>query len=312
MRRSAVVADSRLPARAGLALSLLLLWSGHAAAQTLDEQQIEQGRSVGAGTGGWDATLGAGLALRPVYEGADDHRIGFAPMGMITYDHGWFFAGPAGIGLNLAPLPGLRIGPVLGFLGGRKEDVDSQLNGLGDIAPSLTAGVFASYRMGQFRLGGTVRQAITHQANGLYGNLTLDWIKPLPQQHLVFDIGPAIDFANGSYNRTFFGVSPQQSEQSGYILPSPFAPLPPQAGLPAYTPSGGVKDVAFNAVLNYQLSQHWLLRSFAGVQLLVGPDGNSPIVQSKVQDFIGAGVEYHFGSGPMPMAGGAAGGAGQP
>jgi MipA family protein len=295
----------RRKAGAALVLSTLLLGSRFAAAQTLNEQEIEQGRSAGLSPTGWDATLGAGLAVRPVYEGADTHRLGLAPMGMVSYDRGAYFAGPAGIGLGLNPLPNLRIGPVLGFIGGRKQDADAELNGLGDIPPSLTAGVFAVYRMGPFRLDGTVRQSIIHQANGLYGNLKLDWVKPMPQRRLLLDLGPAVDFANGSYNRTFFGVSPQQSEQSGYVVPpAGLYPPAPQTGLPPYTPSGGIKDVAFNAVLDYQLSQRWLLRGFAGVERLVGADGNSPIVQNKTQDFVGVGVEYHFGSGPMPMGGG--------
>lgn len=287
-----------------LALSLALL-PRPAAAQTLNELEIEQGRAAGvASPAGWNAALGAGLALRPVYEGADTHRLGLVPMGMISYDRGTFFAGPAGIGLALVQTQNFRIGPVLGFLGGRKQDVDAQLNGLGDIPPSLTAGLRAVYRMGQFRLDATLRQAIIHQANGLYGNVKLDWIKPLPQHRMLLDIGPAIDFADGSYNRTFFGVSPQQSEQSGYVAPpAGLYPAPPQTGLPPYTPSGGIKDVAFNAVLDYRLSRRWSLRGFANIERLVGPDGGSPIVQDKTQDFVGVGAEYHFGS--LPSAAGA-------
>jgi len=293
-----------------LALSAALLWPRMVAAQTLDEQELEQGRPTSTASG-WDATLGAGLAVRPRYDGADSHHVRLVPMGTISNGRGSFFAGPAGIGLSLVNLPGLRIGPVIGYLGGRKEDVDPHLTGLGDIPPALTAGVFATYRMGQFRLGSTVRQAIIHQGDGLYGNVTLDWIKPIPQRHMVFSIGPAIDFANGTYSRTFFGVTPQQSEQSGFVPPvtALLSGASSPSGLPPYSPSGGIKDVAVDAVLNYELSQHWLLRTFAGVQRLVGTDGNSPVVQDKFQDFIGVGLAYHFGSGPMPMGGAGRGGA---
>lgn len=273
------------PGRANTVLAALALatartlWPGTASAQDQNEVQLEQ---IGAGQpsqGGWNATIGGGLASRPRYEGADSYNQRVVPMIMVSYDKGLFFAGPAGIGLTAINWQGLRVGPVLGFLSGRKQDDDVHLDGLGDIPASLTAGVFANYSLGPFSLRGNLRQAVTHQANGLYGDVSFNWAHPIIPGRLFFSTGVQMAFADGSYDRTFFGVSPEQSLQSG---------------LPAYTPGGGVKDIGINASLDYRLSRHFILRGFASATQLLGDDGASPIVQSKTQGTIGFGLAYHF------------------
>lgn len=248
-----------------------------AAAQDQSQVQLEQ--AGGGRAEGWSVMLGGGGVLRPKYDGADSYGLRAFPAISVSYDKGLFFAGPAGIGMTALNWHGFRAGPVLGFQYGRKEDDDIHLKGLGDIQPSLTAGMFASYSMGAFSLRGTVRQALTHQANGLYGDVSLNWAHPLIQGRLFFGASVQTSFASGSYARTYFGVSPEQSLQSG---------------LAAYTPGGGIKDVGFNASLDYRLSRHWGLRGFAGVRQLLGDDGNSPVVLNKTQGLVGLGVGYRF------------------
>jgi len=241
--------------------------------------QLEQVGNGHAAGGGWNFTVGGGAAFRPKYEGADSYALRAFPAVSISYDKGLFFASPAGIGVTAINWQGFRAGPVLGFLNGRKEDDDSHLSGLGDIQPSLAAGVFASYSLGPVSLRATVRQALTHQANGLSGDISLNWMHPLIANRLLLTTSLQTTFANGSYDRTFFGVSAEQSLQSG---------------LPTYTPGGGIKDVGLNVSLDYRLSRHFLLRGFGGVKQLLGDDGVSPIVQNKTQGVAGLGLAYRF------------------
>jgi outer membrane scaffolding protein for murein synthesis (MipA/OmpV family) len=42
------------------------------------------------------------------------------------------------------------------------------------------------------------------------------------------------------------------------------------------------------------MSEHIVLRGFAGVKELVGDAGDSPIVQQKTQGSVGVGAAYHF------------------
>jgi outer membrane scaffolding protein for murein synthesis (MipA/OmpV family) len=269
------------PVGYGLALlaSVLVCYQRPALAQALQEQVLEQkGLGEQPATGDWNVNLGAGIAAVPNYPGADTDRTRFVPMAEIVYRH-FVFIGSSGLGMNLIDTGHFRAGPVLGYLGGRDEDRDARLNGLGDIHASLTAGVFASYHIGPLELGTTVRQAVTQTDNGLLGLVQLDYRLVLMERRLLLLFGPDMEFANARYNQTWFGVTLGQSLASG---------------LPEYTPTGGVRDYGVHASLIYRYTEHFMLRAFASVKDLAGNDANSPIVENRTQSLLGVGLVYHF------------------
>ncbi len=250
-----------------------------AVAQTLQEQELEQngfGREPASGS--WNATLGAGLAAAPKYPGADTDRVRLVPLGEVVYRN-LIFLGAAGLGANLIDAAGWRAGPVIGLMPGRSQTRDAQLTGLGDIPTSVSAGVFLRYRAGPFEVGGTVREAITHTQNGLRGLVQADYRVTPRRARLQVFLGPDLGFANARYTRTWFGVTPVQSEDSG---------------LPVFTPGAGVKDVGAHAALTYRCTDQVLLRTFANLEQLTGDVTNSPLVQRRTQLLIGAGLAYHF------------------
>jgi MipA family protein len=250
-----------------------------AAAQTLQEQVLEQkGLALQPAPGEWSVTLGGGIGAGPRFPGASTDRARFAPLIEVLYGK-TLFLGINGLGLNAINTTHFRAGPVLGYEGGRREDVDAHLHGLGDVHPSLTAGVFATYHLGRFAAGATVRQSITHTGNGLTGLVHLDCRIPLRRERTVLSLGPDFEFANAEYNQTWFGVTPTQSFDSG---------------LPVFTPRGDVKDVGIHGTATWLLSQHLLLRALVSFKDIVGEAANSPIVQDRTQVVFGVGLAYHF------------------
>jgi MipA family protein len=255
------------------------LSSAVAQAQMLREEELEQqGVANQPVTGNWNVTLGAGVAGRPDYPGASGYRAEPIPLVLISY-RDLFFLGPLGLGMNAINWNGFRAGPVLGYEGGRNQSDDSRLDGLGDIQPSATAGLFAGYHDGPFAISATARQAIIHTSNGLDGLVWLDYRAAIVSHSLSLAIGPDVEFADSQYDRTWFGVTPGQSALSG---------------LPVFTPGGGVRDVGLHAVLTYHYSEHILVVTFATVRELIGDVSDSPIVESKTQGLAGMGVAYHF------------------
>lgn len=255
------------------------LSAGAAHAQaTLEQQQLEQSDLLPPSRGNWDVSLGLGVAGVPTYDGSRNYRATPVPLASIRY-RDFLFLGPGGLGANLVHGGGLRFGPVIGYIGGRRQDDDPHLSGLGNIQPAVTAGAFASYRFGPLVLGATVRQAVTHTAEGLQGNVRLGYRYMVIPNQLSLMAGPELGFGNGRYERTYFGVTPGQSASSG---------------LPVFTPHGGLKEAGFTLGLTYRWSEHVLLRSFGGVRELVGDTASSPIVESRLQGFAGIGAAYHF------------------
>ncbi len=256
-----------------------------AAAQEISDQAVEQSDIGGQASGKWNINLGAGIGAAPAYPGAKRDQLEPVPFASITYDK-LFFVGPLGLGFNAFRWAsadgqyGFRAGPVIGYMGGRKESVDSHLAGLGDIQPSLTAGLFATFRAGPFEFATTARQAVTHTDNGLLGLTSVTYHLPVVANKLDVAFGAHLTAANATYSNAWFGVSADQSAQSG---------------LPVFTPKSGVLlEPGLLASATYRYSEHVFVRGFASVKQLTGDDANSPIVQSKTQASMGLGAGYHF------------------
>jgi MipA family protein len=247
------------------------------AQQTLEDQALEQ-QGLTRAAAGWTATVGAGLEVSPRYPGASTDRTHPVPLVSIDYG-GRLFIGPLGIGVAALRWNGFRAGPVLGFERGRYASDDPRLAGLGDISTSITAGVFAGYSSGPLAISATARQAVSHSTNGLSALLQVDWRCAFPGARTLVTAGPDLEFGDGNYERTWFGVSPEQSITSG---------------LPVYAPRGGINRVGLHAAVTHRASQHILLRFFARFSDIAGDAAQSPIVERRTQISVGAGIAYHF------------------
>ncbi|MFZ0498971.1 MAG: MipA/OmpV family protein [Steroidobacteraceae bacterium] len=272
----------RIPRAAHALAALLLLASMVAptlgwAQQSLEEQALEQ-QGLAQGQAGWTGAVGLGLAAVPKYPGASTDRARLEPLVSINYGDR-LFIGPLGVGVAAVRWNGFRAGPILGFDRGRNESDDPRLAGLGDIPASVTAGVFAGYRAGPVEVSATARQAISHSTNGLSGLLQVDLRHAFAGVQTYVAAGPDLEFGDGDFERTWFGISPAQATTSG---------------LPVYAPRAGVNRVGLHAGLPRRASRHILLRFFAGVSAITGGAAQSPVVERRTQFAVGAGIAYHF------------------
>jgi outer membrane protein len=247
-------------------------------AQTLQEQELEQGGLIAHGAKNWNIFLGAAAVSTNTYEGTDSYRVRAAPFFLINY-RDELFIGPLELTWKAIDWNGLRAGPVVGVLGGRRQDLNSRLNGLGDVPASFAAGVFANYRLDHFELGTTFRQAVTHSSNGWLGLVQLEYQTALMTPRLRLSAGPEVQFASRKYEQTFFGLTAAQSADSG---------------LAAFSPPGGVKDFGVHATLTYAYTKHLVLRLFADERWLGSDITGSPIVTSTTETLVGVGFAYHF------------------
>ncbi|MGA9368268.1 MAG: MipA/OmpV family protein [Steroidobacteraceae bacterium] len=250
-------------------------------AQGIEQQALEQqGLTEQVAPETWSVTLGGGLADAPRYPGASTNRVRFVPLASAVYDDR-VSLGPLGLGVAVLRWNGFRAGPVLGFQGGRQESDDPRLAGLGDISSSVTAGAFAGYGFGPLSVSTTVRQAISHSTNGLSGLVQINFHHRVAGTRTFLMLGPDFEFGNGNFERTWFGITPQQSAMSPY-------------GLSVYTPRAGIDRVGLHAALTHVVSAHFLVHAFASFKELTGDAAASPIVERRDQFVIGAGIAYHF------------------
>lgn len=268
--------------RAPCAPALLLVIAALAptlgwAQQSLEDQALEQ-QGLTRAQAGWSGTVGAGLALGAKYPGASAQRLRAAPL--IAIDYGDRVSiGPLGLEVAAVRWRGLRAGPVLGFEGGRRASDDPHLAGLGDISSSVTGGLFAAYTRGPLEVSATARQAITHSTNGLSGLLQIDIRHVFVAARTFAAAGPDLEFGNGDFERTWFGISPAQATTSG---------------LAVYVPRAGINRVGLHADLTHRVTPHLLLRFFVRLSDITSEAAQSPIVERRAQIDVGAGIAYHF------------------
>ena len=247
------------------------------AQQSLEEQALEQ-QNLARAQSGWNVTLGGALVSAPRFPGASKRRLRLRPLFAIHYGDR-LIIGPLGIGVVAVRWKGFRAGPVLGYQRSRRRTDDPALAALGDVPSSVTAGLFAGYARGPIAASVTARQAISHSADGLSGLLRVDLRHVFIVSRNFVTVGPDLEFGNGDFERTWFGVSPTQSVDSG---------------LPVYEPRAGINRIGLHGSLTHRATRHVLLRAFARVSRLAGGAGRSPIVERRGQVELGVGFAYNF------------------
>jgi outer membrane protein len=238
----------------GGALSLALFVTG-SAAYAQDEREDRGPRRV---------RVALGPQLVPSFPGSDS--VSVRPLIDLAFARGDdpfpFEAPDEGAGPVVVTSNAWQFGPAIGPEGKRsRSDTDGLLPKVGF---TFELGGFVQYQLAPpIRLRTEFRQGIGGH-KGLIGTISADYVARDGDQWL-FSIGPRATFANGRYNRAYFGIDPQTATASG---------------LPAYKADGGLQAVGATTGFLYQLTPRWGVYSYAKYDRLVADTGRSPVVRS--------------------------------
>jgi outer membrane protein len=230
----------------------------------------------------WDVTLGAGAVLRPTYEGSDRYIVSPVPYANVTWRD------TISLGMNGLSAywrhDNLRVGGGLTFDSGRQQNTgafhqgDDRLLGMGDIPAALGVKGFADYKLGLVNLNASITKFTANGNDGVLVNFGVALPYKLTDTTTV-TARVSADWADQNYMQTYFGVTPTQSQNSGYSQ---------------YNAGAGIKDVGIGLGLTHRFDEHWLLAVDARVTRLTGDAENSPIVFSKTGASIMSAIAYHF------------------
>jgi outer membrane scaffolding protein for murein synthesis (MipA/OmpV family) len=225
----------------------------------------------------WTFALGALGAIRPDYEGSSDYGFSAFPVVDIRYGELFFASVRDGIGVNVIRTDWIKLAPVVRYRFGRDQDDNDALRGLGDVNGTVEGGLLATIGPGpvQLRLEGV--QGLNGDGHkGFFAQAAVTYGTAIGQRAFV-SIGPSVTWTDSSFNRSYFGVTPDQSARSGYRV---------------YDPGSGFKDVGLNVVGNYRLGSGFSLTAIAEVKQLLGDVADSPIVREETQGFLGLGISW--------------------
>lgn len=233
--------------------------------------------------GEWSVLLGGGLGTRPEYEGSNSFDISPLPLVDIRYRpdllllHTVFASTIEGIGLLFFDSRAFRLGASLAYDGGRSDDKDRHLNGLGDIGGGPEFRVFAGTSLGPVRMQLAVRRSFGELDDT---TVTLSASRRWRvDDRLRLRLKLAGEWGDSRHMDGYFGVTTAQSVSSG---------------LARYDADAGFKSVQLSLYATYNFNSNWLVLGGVGVGYLLGDAGDSPVAETEWQPFGMLGVAYRF------------------
>lgn len=225
----------------------------------------------------WSVFAGLSGAYSPRYDGADEHRYQGGPTIEVRYKDVAFASTGEGLGVNILRDKKYRAGLAMVFDLGRRAIDSNHTNGLGNVntAPELKA--FGEYLVFPVVLRADARRAIGGH-NGWIADLSA-YMPVYGTEKLFVFVGPSVTFADDRYMKAYFGVSPEQSANSGY---------------PTYAAHAGLKSVNAGGSATWMITDHWLINGIAGGQRLLGDAADSPLTLDRIQFGATLTVGYNF------------------
>ena len=251
--------------------------------------------------------LGAGLRYAPDYAGSDDYKV--SPLPLINYkwtdddagqpNSGYAFQWgpmdlsvgfPDGIDVGVARLARptrnltLRLGA--GYRGGRDEDDNDALDGMGAIdGQGILRVTLADEPANPRGLGTFYGLRFEADATDETNGNTLSFYaghKLALSEDVTLALSAYADWANENYMQSYFGVSGKQAAHSSHQR---------------FDASSGIAEVGLKARVNWSLTEHWMLIGNAGYSRLTGDAADSPLVDDEGaadQFSVVTGLVYRF------------------
>jgi outer membrane protein len=258
-----------------LALALLFgTFTAHA--QVLDFAQLTPTPYI---QGNVNFSLGAVVISAPKYSGSDERRISAYPAFDAQWKNGVFFSAISGLGYNFSKDPSLQYGVRMTAESGRDETKSAKLKGLGDIDTTVEPGAFFNYYINPtYAVLSSLRYGSGLDHNGAQMSLGARYFRPINAQHR-FSALFSVNWANGTYMQSYYGVNAQQAATSGYSQ---------------YTAGAGLTDMKIGANWHWSIDTNWTLITGTSVKHLLGDAANSPFVFQKTPVTVFSSASYKF------------------
>jgi len=230
----------------------------------------------------WSVWLGAAVLMSPQYRGSDEFRVLPLPAVDIRYGDDFYLNPVRGAGLQLFGSPRFDVYGGLSYVSGR--DSDGDLPGLEEVDGGAAAfgevviRPFESRALSTFQLRARVDQPVTGDVDGPVGLVSAE-VGFRPAGELLALISLDAEFGSASANDNLFGITPAQSDASGFDV---------------YDPDDGLFSVGATAFGLYPVGERWRLFGLAGYDRLSGEAADSPVVADRNQFSALVGVLYRF------------------
>lgn len=242
-------------------------------------------------TSPWTVSVDVGVSNGPEYMGGKDRDSAPFLNPMVEYatdNYGSFSLSGGGLTWMVLVTPTYGLGLSVGRDGGRDEaDGDriagsrrTSLTGLGDIDSTTELGVTGFVELSGLTFSASILRSTskTKGHGGTHGSLSVS--VPIPiSDSFSLSVAPNLAWGDARYNQSYFGVNSTQAARSG---------------LRAFTAKSGIVSYGLDIEAAYPIDKQWSAFGIVSVQRLANRVANSPVVKSKSQSSVVAGVRYAF------------------
>jgi outer membrane scaffolding protein for murein synthesis (MipA/OmpV family) len=196
----------------------------------------------------------------------------------LTYKKLFFLSSTDGLGIYAVNTETIDFGPAIYFQRGRSQSDGPRLRGMGSIDWAPQARFDGEINIGPVNFSAFVGKDFGGQQGAIAG-VEIASALPLLTDKLYALPSVSANFGDRRYMQTWYGVSTIQSVRTGY------AP---------YRPGAGLESVGAELKLAYLMTKNWVAFTRFKYDYLAQSAAKSPIVQSRGQPTVGAGVSYRF------------------
>lgn len=276
--------------RTGTAGILVLAAFGHASAADLAVPAApRQPAFTYVDPNTWEITLSGSIQAIPRYPGAADYTVvGYPGIDIHRVGEPRRFSAPDdNFSFTLYDSDSFRTGATVRFVPGRYyRDDREHLFGFRDARIAFEPGLFVEvYPVASIRLRGEARQGV-YGHHGTVGTVAADYL--LPFDRWLFSFGPRFNIGDASFAQKYFGVTPIEAAINGHVLP--------------YSP-GSFYSAGLLGSVTFRQSETWSYTAFGGYSRILGPSGESPLVDRPYgnpdQFTLGLRFDYTFRTQPL-------------
>ena len=268
-----------------VAIRTLALVAGLALAQA--GGAVAQPSAIGSEPAGappkdWTFDIGPGVVVGPWFEGGAWYRALPVPNLDLRYQRDKvFISARDGVGATLLDASGFKAGPILRYRFTRNEWDGPGLFGTGSVPFTVEGGGFARYDQPWFAAKVELRRGLGGH-NGLILDALVDGKLRLGDS-VFLSGGPRLSVTDGTFNQAYFGITADQSANSGYAQ---------------YYPGAGLRSVGAGTSAVWRITERLNFVVFGSYNYLADGPGNSPLVQgpagSRHQLVAGTALSWRF------------------
>jgi outer membrane protein len=227
----------------------------------------------------WTVTVGAEAQWEPSYPGANFMRLRPFPAFDIEYKNRFFAKEDMLFGVYFINNANWSAGLALQYdVTERETSDDTRLRGLQNVPATPRAKAFLTYTQSAFTFSTSAAQDIAGNREGLVVETKATVTLPVGKK-LYLTAGPGVTWTNGTYQQTFFGVTPSQSAASG---------------LPVYDAHSGAATGYVTVEADYLITKSLIATVEMKFARLYGNSALSPITRRVQQNTDTLALTYTF------------------